>query len=167
MALAGAASLALILQVALRMRLVTAAAVDLYVHRGGSDRLCLFPDTTIYWGLARTIRTGRTVRISGMERYPSLRPAHARLPTVSGSLPGSVRPADTGRSDRPGRPGNPERLPGLPAHTATGGSQPTRLDLRARGRARGPPLGRGARLRSIPIAYSCHRLFYLKRYLCR
>jgi hypothetical protein len=57
-ALAGLASLALVLQVALGLRIVAAAAVDLYVHRGGSAELCLFPDTKLYWGLARAIRTG-------------------------------------------------------------------------------------------------------------
>lgn len=57
-ALAGLASLSLVLQVALGLRMVAADAVDLYVHHGGSARLCLFPDTTIYWGLARTIRSG-------------------------------------------------------------------------------------------------------------
>jgi 4-amino-4-deoxy-L-arabinose transferase-like glycosyltransferase len=57
-ALTGLASLALVLQVALALRIVAADLIDLYVHRGGSDRLCLFPDTTIYWGLARAIRTG-------------------------------------------------------------------------------------------------------------
>ena len=54
----GLASLTLVLQVALGLRVVAADAVDLYVHRGGSERLCLFDDTKIYWGLARTIRTG-------------------------------------------------------------------------------------------------------------
>ena len=57
-ALVGSASLALVLEIALGLRLLTADAVDLYVHRGGSQRLCLFPDTVIYWGLARTIRLG-------------------------------------------------------------------------------------------------------------
>jgi hypothetical protein len=57
-ALAGLASLALVLQVALGLRVVAADVVDLYVHREGSAELCLFPDTKIYWGLARTIRTG-------------------------------------------------------------------------------------------------------------
>jgi 4-amino-4-deoxy-L-arabinose transferase-like glycosyltransferase len=56
--LAGLASLALVLQVALGLRMMAADAVDLYVHRGGSAEVCLFPDTKIYWGLARTIRTG-------------------------------------------------------------------------------------------------------------
>ncbi len=54
----GLASLALVLQVALGLRMLAADAVDLYVHRGGSARLCLFPDTEIYWGLARAIRMG-------------------------------------------------------------------------------------------------------------
>ena len=57
-ALAGLASLAVVLQVALALRMAAADVVDLYVHRGGSEQLCLFPDTKIYWGLARTIRTG-------------------------------------------------------------------------------------------------------------
>ena len=56
--LTGLASLALVLQVALALRMIAADVVDLYVHRGGSDRLCLFDDTKIYWGLARTLRTG-------------------------------------------------------------------------------------------------------------
>jgi 4-amino-4-deoxy-L-arabinose transferase-like glycosyltransferase len=62
-ALAGLASLALILEVALGLRVVAADAVDLYVHRGGSARLCLFPDTAIYWQLARTIRAGAPYEI--------------------------------------------------------------------------------------------------------
>ena len=56
--LAGLASLALVLQVALGVRMVAADLVDLYVHREGSTQLCVFPDTKIYWGLARTIRKG-------------------------------------------------------------------------------------------------------------
>ena len=54
----GLASLALVLQVALGLRMLAADAVDLYVHRGGPAELCLFPDTKIYWGLARAIRIG-------------------------------------------------------------------------------------------------------------
>ena len=58
-ALVGSASLALVLEIALGLRLLRPAhAIDLYVHRGGSQRLCLFPDTVIYWGLANTIRLG-------------------------------------------------------------------------------------------------------------
>jgi 4-amino-4-deoxy-L-arabinose transferase-like glycosyltransferase len=48
----------LILEIALGLRILAADAIDRYVHRGGSERLCLFPDTVIYWGLARTIRAG-------------------------------------------------------------------------------------------------------------
>jgi 4-amino-4-deoxy-L-arabinose transferase-like glycosyltransferase len=57
-ALAGLCSLALILQVALGLRIVAADLFDLYVHRGGSKEVCLLPDSRIYWGLARAIRTG-------------------------------------------------------------------------------------------------------------
>ena len=55
---AGLVSLAVILEVALGLRIVAADLVDLYVHRGGAEQLCLFPDSRIYWGLARAIRTG-------------------------------------------------------------------------------------------------------------
>jgi 4-amino-4-deoxy-L-arabinose transferase-like glycosyltransferase len=55
---AGLITLALVLQVALGLRIVAADAIDLYVHRGGSTQLCLFDDTKIYWGLARAIREG-------------------------------------------------------------------------------------------------------------
>ena len=58
-AAAGLFSLAVILQVGLGLRIVAADVVDLYVHRGGSQGLCIFPDSTIYWGLARAIRAGR------------------------------------------------------------------------------------------------------------
>jgi hypothetical protein len=61
--LAKVASLAFILEIALGLRIVAADAVDLYVHRGGSDRLCLFPDTLIYWALARTIRVSAPYEI--------------------------------------------------------------------------------------------------------
>ena len=57
-ALAGLGSLALILQVALGLRIVAADLLDLYVHRRGSEEVCVFPDSRIYWGLARAIRTG-------------------------------------------------------------------------------------------------------------
>ena len=52
--------MALILEIALGLRILAADAVDRYVHHGGSERLCLFDDTIIYWGLARTIREGTT-----------------------------------------------------------------------------------------------------------
>jgi len=56
------ASLALVLEVALALRVIAADAVEWYVEwkirRGGADPLCLFPDTRIYWELARKIRAG-------------------------------------------------------------------------------------------------------------
>ncbi len=51
------ASLALVLEVALALRVATADAVEWYVRRG-PPRLDLFPDTDIYWELARAIRAG-------------------------------------------------------------------------------------------------------------
>ncbi|MFI5459551.1 MAG: ArnT family glycosyltransferase [Isosphaerales bacterium] len=62
-ALAGLASLALVLAVALGLRVLAADLVELYVRRGGPNRLCVFPDTAIYWQLARTIRTGAPYEI--------------------------------------------------------------------------------------------------------
>jgi hypothetical protein len=56
--LARFASLGFLLEVALALRIMAAGAVEWYVRRGGSDRLCLFPDTWNYWELARTIRMG-------------------------------------------------------------------------------------------------------------
>jgi hypothetical protein len=52
------ASLALVLEVALGLRVLAADAVEWYVRRGGADRLCLFADTRIYWELARKVRAG-------------------------------------------------------------------------------------------------------------
>jgi 4-amino-4-deoxy-L-arabinose transferase-like glycosyltransferase len=46
----------IVLELALFVRVLTAEAVEWYVRRGGPDRLCLFPDTNIYWELARAIR---------------------------------------------------------------------------------------------------------------
>ena len=51
-------SLALVLEVALALRVAAADAVEWYVRRGGPARLDLFPDTDIYWELARAIRAG-------------------------------------------------------------------------------------------------------------
>jgi 4-amino-4-deoxy-L-arabinose transferase-like glycosyltransferase len=48
--------LVVLLEFALVLRVLAAGAVEWYVQRGGSDRLCLFPDTNIYWELARAIR---------------------------------------------------------------------------------------------------------------
>ena len=58
--LTGSASLAFVLEIALALRILAAGSIDSYVHRGAPDRLCVFPDTMIYWGLARTIRAGTT-----------------------------------------------------------------------------------------------------------
>ena len=57
-AVARFASLALVLEVALGLRVLTADAVEWYVRSKGADRLCLFDDTRIYWELARKIRVG-------------------------------------------------------------------------------------------------------------
>jgi 4-amino-4-deoxy-L-arabinose transferase-like glycosyltransferase len=59
-ALGRLASLALVLELALALRVVAALAVEWYVHRKGTDPvpLCLFPDTRIYWELARALRAG-------------------------------------------------------------------------------------------------------------
>jgi 4-amino-4-deoxy-L-arabinose transferase-like glycosyltransferase len=51
-------SLTLVLEIAFFLRVLAAVAVDVYVRHGGRGRLCVFPDTDIYWGLARTIRSG-------------------------------------------------------------------------------------------------------------
>jgi 4-amino-4-deoxy-L-arabinose transferase-like glycosyltransferase len=48
--------LILVLEVALALRVLAADLVAWYVRRDGPQRLCIFPDTTIYWELARTIR---------------------------------------------------------------------------------------------------------------
>ncbi len=47
--------LVVLLELALALRVLAAEAIEWYVRRGGSDRLCLFPDTNIYWELARAI----------------------------------------------------------------------------------------------------------------
>jgi 4-amino-4-deoxy-L-arabinose transferase-like glycosyltransferase len=51
-------SLLIILEAALVIRIVAADALEWYLHRNGPDGLCLFPDTDIYWQLARCIRMG-------------------------------------------------------------------------------------------------------------
>src|SRR5580693_9118025 len=52
------ASLVLVLEAALALRVAAADAVEWYARRGGPVRLDLFPDTDIYWELARAIRAG-------------------------------------------------------------------------------------------------------------
>ena len=55
-AVARLASLALVLEVALGLRVLAADAVEWYVRSKGADRLCLFDDTRIYWELAQDPR---------------------------------------------------------------------------------------------------------------
>jgi len=50
------APLVVLLELALALRVLAAGAIEWYVRRGGTGRLCLFPDTNIYWELARAIR---------------------------------------------------------------------------------------------------------------
>jgi 4-amino-4-deoxy-L-arabinose transferase-like glycosyltransferase len=52
-----------LLEVALFLRVLAAEAVEWHIQRGSSVRLCLFPDTNIYWELARTIRAGAPYQI--------------------------------------------------------------------------------------------------------
>src|SRR5262245_47420503 len=51
-------SLAVVLEIALALRVAAADAVEWFVRHGGQAQLDLFPDTDIYWGLARAIRAG-------------------------------------------------------------------------------------------------------------
>jgi 4-amino-4-deoxy-L-arabinose transferase-like glycosyltransferase len=55
--------LLVVLEAALALRVLAAGVVEWYVRRGGPDRLCLFPDTNIYWELARAIRAGAPYQI--------------------------------------------------------------------------------------------------------
>jgi 4-amino-4-deoxy-L-arabinose transferase-like glycosyltransferase len=57
------ASLALVLEIALALRVVAADAVEWYVRRGDPGRLCVFDDTNYYWELARAIRAGDPYQI--------------------------------------------------------------------------------------------------------
>ncbi|MGP0070235.1 MAG: ArnT family glycosyltransferase [Isosphaeraceae bacterium] len=57
-ALGRMASLVLVLEIAMALRVVAADALEWYVRRGDSTQLCLFLDTVGYWELARTIRAG-------------------------------------------------------------------------------------------------------------
>ena len=51
-------SLLLVLEIALALRVAAADLVEWFVRRSGQARLDLFPDTNIYWELARAIRDG-------------------------------------------------------------------------------------------------------------
>ncbi|MHC5541679.1 glycosyltransferase family 39 protein, partial [Singulisphaera rosea] len=57
------ASLPLILELALGLRMVAADVVEWYTQRAGQERLCVFPDTDYYWMLAGAIRHGRPYEI--------------------------------------------------------------------------------------------------------
>jgi 4-amino-4-deoxy-L-arabinose transferase-like glycosyltransferase len=48
----------LILELALGVRIAAAVLIELYLRGKVPRQLCLFPDTTIYWGLARALRLG-------------------------------------------------------------------------------------------------------------
>jgi 4-amino-4-deoxy-L-arabinose transferase-like glycosyltransferase len=52
------ASIALVLEIALGLRVLAADGVDWYVRRGGAGRLCVFDDTNTYWVLAQAICAG-------------------------------------------------------------------------------------------------------------
>jgi 4-amino-4-deoxy-L-arabinose transferase-like glycosyltransferase len=56
-------SLAGLLELALFLRIAAAVAVEWQVRRGGTPRVCLFPDAEYYWALATTILDGRTYEI--------------------------------------------------------------------------------------------------------
>jgi Dolichyl-phosphate-mannose-protein mannosyltransferase len=62
-ALAGLASVAFALEIALGLRVLAAGLVDLFVRRRGSDKLCMFPDARYYWELGRMIRSAARFEI--------------------------------------------------------------------------------------------------------
>ncbi len=62
--------LAVLLEVALTLRVLAAEAVEWYVRQGGLDRLCLFPDTNVYWELARAIRAQAPYQIVDWRDIP-------------------------------------------------------------------------------------------------
>jgi hypothetical protein len=61
--------LALLIELAIVLRVLAADAVEWYVHQrattsgGAADAICVFPDTRIYWELARTILEGAPFEI--------------------------------------------------------------------------------------------------------
>jgi hypothetical protein len=62
--------IALLLEIALALRVLTALAVEWYVQRQGASRLCLFEDSKIYWALARTIRLGAPYEVLSYSDIP-------------------------------------------------------------------------------------------------
>ena len=127
------ASLSLVLEIALGLRIASADAVEWAVHRGDPTRLCLFRDTDSYWELARTLRGG-TVRDRGVGGHPSFRAPHPRLSNRAGGLPGGFRRADARRPACPGRAGGVDHLSGLSPGEAIRGARNEFLPL---------PRGRG------------------------
>jgi 4-amino-4-deoxy-L-arabinose transferase-like glycosyltransferase len=72
------ASLAAVLGVGLVLRVLAAFAVQRYVEGKVPPKLCVFPDTIIYWGLARTIRAGATYQVPlyGLPHYAIRTPGY-------------------------------------------------------------------------------------------
>ncbi len=73
------------------LRIVAADLVDLYVRRTGADRLCLFPDTRVYWELARTIRAGEPYQIVEWTDIPHFALPHAGLSAIPRRVPDRLR----------------------------------------------------------------------------
>src|SRR5712692_6410344 len=57
------ALLALVVGCGFALRLVAAYVLQAYVDRHFPARLCLFPDTAIYWQLGHAIRAGEPFRV--------------------------------------------------------------------------------------------------------
>ena len=139
-----------LLELALFLRLLAAAAVEVFVRRSVPPRVCVFPDAEYYWSLAGTIRRGTlyevvewgdiphfALRTPG---YPAFlagcrvllgdRPFGARLVQAGlGALDGRARlPADPG-ADRPGQDACRRRRPALvdPAGGRTPDGHPSLL----------------------------------------
>ena len=64
------ASLALILEGALLLRVLAADAVQWFLQARSKGSLCLFPDTNIYWALAGAIRDGEPYEILEWRAIP-------------------------------------------------------------------------------------------------
>jgi 4-amino-4-deoxy-L-arabinose transferase-like glycosyltransferase len=60
--------LALLIELALGLRVAAADLVQWYAQR--QESLCVFPDTKIYWDLARTIRAGEPFEVSAWGDLP-------------------------------------------------------------------------------------------------
>ncbi len=91
-------SMVSILAIALGLRVLAACLVQRYVQRGGSPRVCLFPDAEYYWYLARTIRQGAPYDIiewGSIHHFALRTPGYplflAACQTIFGELPLAVR----------------------------------------------------------------------------